>query len=49
MVTVGAATFTNPGKNSTSEVYIRNMFDAWVGYMGAAGAQNRGRPESVPA
>jgi phenylpropionate dioxygenase-like ring-hydroxylating dioxygenase large terminal subunit len=21
------------GKNSTSEVYIRNMFDAWVGYM----------------
>jgi phenylpropionate dioxygenase-like ring-hydroxylating dioxygenase large terminal subunit len=21
------------GKNSTSEVYIRNMFDAWLGYM----------------
>ena len=21
------------GKNSTSEVYIRNMFDAWRGYM----------------
>ena len=23
------------GKNSTSEVYIRNMFDAWLGYMAA--------------
>ena len=21
------------GKNSTSEVFIRNMFDAWLGYM----------------
>jgi hypothetical protein len=21
------------GKNSTSEVYIRNMFEAWLGYM----------------
>ena len=21
------------GENSTSEVYIRNMFDAWLGYM----------------
>ena len=21
------------GKNSTSEIYIRNMFDAWLGYM----------------
>jgi hypothetical protein len=21
------------GINSTSEVYIRNMFDAWLGYM----------------
>jgi hypothetical protein len=21
------------GKNSTSELYIRNMFDAWLGYM----------------
>ena len=21
------------GKNSTSEVYIRNMFDAWLGFM----------------
>jgi phenylpropionate dioxygenase-like ring-hydroxylating dioxygenase large terminal subunit len=30
------------GKNSTSEVYIRNMFDAWLGYMmngHAAGAR----------
>ncbi len=22
------------GKNSTSEIFIRNMFDAWLGYMG---------------
>ncbi|HZE53100.1 MAG TPA: Rieske 2Fe-2S domain-containing protein [Bradyrhizobium sp.] len=30
------------GKNSTSEVYIRNMFDAWRGYMlGKAGATDR--------
>jgi phenylpropionate dioxygenase-like ring-hydroxylating dioxygenase large terminal subunit len=30
------------GKNSTSEIYIRNMFDAWRGYMlGKAGAANR--------
>ena len=21
------------GRNSTSEIYIRNMFDAWLGYM----------------
>ena len=21
------------GKNSTSEIFIRNMFDAWLGYM----------------
>jgi phenylpropionate dioxygenase-like ring-hydroxylating dioxygenase large terminal subunit len=26
------------GKNSTSEVYIRNMLDAWVGYMTGRGA-----------
>ena len=25
------------GKNSTSEIYIRNMFDAWLGYMTGAG------------
>ena len=38
------------GKNSTSEVYIRNMFDAWVGYMGTADApRQRARVESVPA
>ena len=24
------------GKNSTSEIYIRNMFDAWLGYMTGA-------------
>ena len=36
------------GKNSTSEVYIRNMFDAWLGYMDGSG---RARPggEGVPA
>jgi hypothetical protein len=30
------------GKNSTSEIYIRNMFDAWLGYMtnGASGNAN---------
>ena len=27
------------GKNSTSEIYIRNMFEAWLGYMtGMTGA-----------
>jgi len=31
------------GKNSTSEVYIRNMFDAWLGYM------TNGRAESARA
>jgi 2-chlorobenzoate 1,2-dioxygenase len=44
------------GKNSTSEVYIRNMFDAWRGYMlpsGTAGVppalfeeERAGRPRS---
>jgi phenylpropionate dioxygenase-like ring-hydroxylating dioxygenase large terminal subunit len=29
------------GKNSTSEVYIRNMFDAWLGYMTRDGADLR--------
>ena len=32
------------GKNSTSEVYIRNMLDAWLGYMtrdGSNGAAHR--------
>ena len=24
------------GLNSTSEIFIRNMFDAWLGYMTAA-------------
>ena len=27
------------GKNSTSEIYIRNMFDAWLGYMTGAPAK----------
>ena len=32
------------GKNSTSEVYIRNMFDAWLGYMAVeAGEPPQGR------
>jgi hypothetical protein len=30
------------GKNSTSEVYIRNMFDAWLGYMTREPAGARG-------
>ena len=29
------------GKNSTSEIYIRNMFDAWLGYMADGAAQVR--------
>ena len=29
------------GKNSTSEVYIRNMFDAWLHYMTKPRAQMR--------
>ena len=29
------------GKNSTSEIYIRNMFDAWLTYMGDGSAQVR--------
>ena len=27
------------GVNSTSEVYIRNMFDAWLGYMNPSPAE----------
>jgi phenylpropionate dioxygenase-like ring-hydroxylating dioxygenase large terminal subunit len=38
------------GKNSTSEVYIRNMFDAWLGYMAPAGtSSSRAHPERIPA
>ena len=38
------------GRNSTSEVYIRNMLDAWVGYMGGAGTKiERPQLESIPA
>ena len=29
------------GKNSTSEIYIRNMFDAWLGYMGGVSRGTR--------
>ena len=29
------------GKNSTSEVYIRNMFSAWLDYMAEEGAAAR--------
>jgi hypothetical protein len=36
------------GKNSTSEVYIRNMFEAWIGYMDEAAARNHRRLESAP-
>jgi hypothetical protein len=32
------------GKNSTSEIYIRNMFDAWLSYMASdAGAPGSSR------
>jgi phenylpropionate dioxygenase-like ring-hydroxylating dioxygenase large terminal subunit len=38
------------GKNSTSEIYIRNMFDAWVGYMADAPATpGRAQRERVSA
>jgi hypothetical protein len=33
------------GKNSTSEIYIRNMFDAWLSYM----ASDAGAPGSARA
>jgi hypothetical protein len=32
------------GKNSTSEVYIRNMFDAWLGYMAGGDSAQATRP-----
>jgi hypothetical protein len=37
------------GKNSTSEIYIRNMFDAWVGYMNGAAMKSVSQLESMPA
>jgi len=40
------------GKNSTSEVYIRNMFDAWLGYMApdtSRQAVAHGRPRVADA
>ena len=37
------------GKNSTSEVYIRNMFDAWLGYMAEEGPQARPAPALTTA
>ena len=38
------------GKNSTSEIYIRNMFDAWVGYMAGARTEAKQRQlESLSA
>jgi hypothetical protein len=35
------------GRNSTSEIYIRNMFDAWLGFM--AGEDKRGRRRAAGA
>ena len=32
------------GVNSTSEVYIRNMLDAWLGYMNNGHANNSAEP-----
>jgi phenylpropionate dioxygenase-like ring-hydroxylating dioxygenase large terminal subunit len=37
------------GKNSTSEVYIRNMFDAWLGLMTAGGSSERRAPAAALA
>jgi phenylpropionate dioxygenase-like ring-hydroxylating dioxygenase large terminal subunit len=38
------------GKNSTSEVYIRNMFDAWLGYMGSRDLRfSHVGPQQIPA
>ena len=37
------------GKNSTSEVYIRNMFDAWLGYMAEDGGMRGTRAHAPPA
>jgi len=37
------------GKNSTSEVYIRNMFDAWVGLMSGDGDASHARPAAPRA
>ena len=34
------------GKNSTSEVYIRNMLDAWLGYMNQTAAATRRAPQA---
>jgi phenylpropionate dioxygenase-like ring-hydroxylating dioxygenase large terminal subunit len=35
------------GRNSTSEIYIRNMFDAWLGYMTGARAPSVAAREAV--
>jgi phenylpropionate dioxygenase-like ring-hydroxylating dioxygenase large terminal subunit len=35
------------GRNSTSEIYIRNMFDAWLGYMTGARAPSAAAREAV--
>jgi phenylpropionate dioxygenase-like ring-hydroxylating dioxygenase large terminal subunit len=36
------------GKNSTSEVYIRNMFDAWLGYMAVDAPEQRAHEAADP-
>ena len=35
------------GKNSTSEVYIRNMFEAWLSYMAKDVPQSRAQPAAA--
>jgi phenylpropionate dioxygenase-like ring-hydroxylating dioxygenase large terminal subunit len=35
------------GKNSTSEIYIRNMFEAWLGYMTGARSRSSAAREAV--
>jgi phenylpropionate dioxygenase-like ring-hydroxylating dioxygenase large terminal subunit len=37
------------GKNSTSEIYIRNMFDAWLGYMAGDSHANANANPNVGA
>ena len=36
------------GKNSTSEIYIRNMFDAWLGYMALDAPAERAHAGRAP-
>jgi hypothetical protein len=37
------------GKNSTSEIYIRNMFEAWLAYMAGGASANAARERTSSA